>query len=192
VEIGDFIIEVARALQRYGMYPAGHPSRLTTADEILQGLIGLIGAGGDLTIQVSPDRLVIGEMETDEKNSSAVNVARRLHQHQLHVVSFTSGITREELDALLGIISVQVGKSMGEPFGASPPEVLDQWPHIKLQRTPYDALRLSDGTEDFDDDRPGYGIGGQGQAGWGTGKSILSVFLKGLERSSPVKWMKKD
>jgi len=169
VEIGDFIIEVARALQRYGMYPEGHPSRLTTADEILQGLTGIIGAGGDMTIQVSQDRLLIGDLETDEKNSSAVNIARRLHQHQLHIITFTSGVTREELDALLGIISVQVGKSMGEPFGASPPEILGQWPHIKLQRTPYDSLRLADGTEDFEDDSSGFGAGGQGRTGWRTG-----------------------
>jgi len=151
---------MARALQRYGMYPGGHPSRLTTAAEILALLNVLIGDRGELSIQVTGDRLQIGDLETDEKNSSAVNVARRLHQHQFHVVTFLEGITAEELDELLAIISVQVGKSMGEPFGASPPEQLDQWPHINLQRTPYDALRLSEGTDDFDDVRPGSGTGG--------------------------------
>jgi len=160
VEIDNFIIEMARALQRYGMYPGGHPSRLTTAAEILALLNVLIGDRGELSIQVTGDRLQIGDLETDEKNSSAVNVARRLHQHQFHVVTFLEGITAEELDELLAIISVQVGKSMGEPFGASPPEQLDQWPHINLQRTPYDALRLSEGTDDFDDVSPGSGTGG--------------------------------
>ncbi len=160
MEIDNFIIEMARALQRYGMYPGGHPSRLTTAAEILALLNVLIGDRGELSIQVTGDRLQIGDLETDEKNSSAVNVARRLHQHQFHVVTFLEGITAEELDELLAIISVQVGKSMGEPFGASPPEQLDQWPHINLQRTPYDALRLSEGTDDFDDVSPGSGTGG--------------------------------
>lgn len=160
---------MARALQRYGMYPDGHPSRISTADELLKGLAGIILAQGDLTIHVLQDHLKIGDLETDEKNTSATNLARRLHQHQIHVVTFREGMVRQELDALLGIISVSVGKSVGEPFGASPPEVLGQWPHITIQSTPYEALKLSDRSDDFDDDQPGYGVGGHGRAGGGAG-----------------------
>ncbi len=162
MDITEFLIEAARALQRYGMYPDGHPSRITTADELLQGLKDIIKAGGDLTIQVAQDHLVIGDLETDEKNNSAANFARRLHQHQLHVITFKAGITRQEVDGLFGIISVSVGKSIGEPFGASPPEAINQWPHIAIQPTPYAAMRLSDPTDDFDDDQTGFGTGGPG------------------------------
>ncbi len=153
---------MARALQRYGMYPDGHPSRISTADELLKGLAGIIRAQGDLTIQILQDHLKIGDLETDEKNTSATNLARRLHQHQIHVVTFREGMVRQELDALLGIISVSVGKSVGEPFGASPPEVLGQWPHITIQSTPYEALILSDRSDDFDDDQTGFSNGPAG------------------------------
>jgi len=190
VEIDDFIIEMARAFQRYGMYPDGHPSRLTTAAEILELLTGLIGDRGELTIQVTGDFLQVGDQETDEKNSSAVNVARRLHQHQLHVVNFLVGVTVEELDGLLGIISVQVGKSMGEPFGASPREELEQWSHITLQRTPYDALRLSEGTDEFDDDRPDSGTGGgageEDRGGSGAASELRLQIAKLVENLDPA------
>ncbi|MFC1545654.1 hypothetical protein ACFL44_03090 [Gemmatimonadota bacterium] len=165
MNIDEFLIEAARALQRYGMYPDGHPSRISTADELLEGLAEIIKAGEDITIQVSHDHLVIGDLVTDEKNNSATNFARRLHQHQLHVVTFKKGITRQEVDGLFSIISAQVGKSIGEPFGASPPELLAQWPHIVIEPTPYSAMRLSEGSDDFDDDSQDFGTGGRGRAG---------------------------
>jgi len=165
VDITEFLIEAARALQRYGMYPEGHPSRISTADELLQGLTEIIRADGDVAIQVAQDHLVIGDLETDEKNNSAANFARRLHQHQLHVVTFKAGIDRQEVDGFFGIISVSVGKSVGEPFGASPPEMLGQWPHIAIQPTPYAAMRLSDSTDDFEDDHTGFGTGEQDGTG---------------------------
>ncbi|MFC1628744.1 HEAT repeat domain-containing protein [Gemmatimonadota bacterium] len=165
MDITEFLIEAARALQRYGMYPDGHPSRISTADELLQGLAEIIRAGGDLTIQVDQNHLVIGDLVTDEKNNSATNFARRLHQHQLHVIIFKAGISRQEVDGLFSIISSSVGKSIGEPFGASPPELLAQWPHIAIEAIPYDAMRLSEGSDGFDDDSPGYGIGSRGRTG---------------------------
>gem|GEM_PF-1860567 len=162
--IEAFLSELARAVQRYGMYPEGHPARNSTADEVHGLLLAPLREGGELTLTVTRDRVVCGEYETDPEKALLAGFAHRVHSHQLHRITFREGIAVEELDGLLGVLAVATGAS-GEPFGASSPEELARWPHIALEPVPYDALTLDRGSDDGEEERASdvlAGAGGQG------------------------------
>ncbi len=180
-DIEGFLTELARAVQRYGMYPDGHPARTSTATGVHDRLLDLLRGRSDLTLKVTRDRIICDEEGTDPENTLLAAFARRLHSHQLHLVTFREGIGCEELAGLLGAIAVPAG-SMGEPFGASGPEELTRWPHIGLEPVPYAAMTLARDTEDGEEERPDDvlagtagdggvegGEGGAGGAGGGEG-----------------------
>ena len=143
-DILDFLVEFARAAQRFGMYPAGHPARETTSRQLSERLIVLISARGVLRLDIGQDRLTINGVETDPQNALLTAFAGRLYEHQLIGMVFNQGIEEAEIAELLSAVSIRVGKT-GEPLGAEPPEKLDRWPNITIEPVPYDSLSLSRG-----------------------------------------------
>ncbi len=164
-DIEGLLSELARAVQRYGMYPEGHPARTSTAAEVHDRLLELLRTEEAVNMRVTGDRIVCGGIETDPDSALLSGFARRVHSHQLHQITLRAGITTEELAGLLGVLAEAAG-AVGEPFGASAPEVLARWPHIDLEPVPYADLRLARGSEEDDDeDQTGDVLAGSGRGG---------------------------
>ena len=139
----DFMTELARTVQRYSMYPAGHPARESTVKQAIAGLEALLGDHSRLKLGISRDRLTIGSVETDPQNTLLSGFAGRLYEHQLISITFIKGVEEKEISAFLDAISVQIGTT-GEPLGTGPPEQLNLGPHLKLEPVSYDTISLAE------------------------------------------------
>ncbi len=137
-----FLIELARTVQRYGMYPEGHPSRASGAQTLMESLAGWTGSEQSLTVGVEPDRLVIGEEGTDPDNGLLAGLAQRLYEHQIMSLIFRSELGPEGLQALLAAVAQPVGRE-GEPLGGRPPEERASWTGIEVRPVPFESLSLA-------------------------------------------------
>jgi hypothetical protein len=143
-DILDLLVEFARAAQRFGMYPSGHPARETTARQVTDQLLVLVSARGSLRLEIRRDRFTVSGIETDPGNNLLAAFAGRLYEHQLICIAFDQGMVETEIAELLTAVSTRVGPTV-EPLGAGPPEQLNRWANIKLEPVPYDSLSLSRG-----------------------------------------------
>ena len=143
-EISELLVDLARSLQRFGMYPEGHPAREDTAGKVCRRLEVVFQSRDMLRLNIATDRLEVDGVQTDPGNNVLVNLASRLYQHQLLSVDLEPGVQEPEIAALLSALAVPVG-AMGEPLGAQPEDPLNRWPHVRLKAVPYDALSFSTG-----------------------------------------------
>ena len=149
----DFLVELARALQRFGMYPPGHPEREKTAATLKEQLDEILSDRGDLRLDIARESLGVDGAQTDPQNTILANLAGRLYQHQLFTMTFHPGVDEREIAHLLATVSLPVGAE-DRPLGAEPPDRLNRWPHIRLEPVPFDTLTFSTGvTEEAADDR---------------------------------------
>ena len=140
------------------MYEERHPSRISTADQLLASLVSHLTEEDEFVIKVARDHLIVGEDKTRTDNVALTNLARRLHQHQLFVITFKQGLEQAEVSGFLAVVATQVGNT-GVPFGVSPAEELNRWPHIGIEPTPYASLRLSRKSEFEEDERSAGALG---------------------------------
>ncbi len=155
---------MARTVQRFTMYAEGHPSRTSTVDELLASLVSHLNEEDEFVIKVARDHLIVDGEKTRTDNVALTNLARRLHQHQLFVITFKKGLEQAEVTGFLAVVAVQAG-NVGVPFGVSPDEELNIWPHIGIEPTPYASLRLSRKSEFEDDEGSGDALGGDSYGG---------------------------
>jgi hypothetical protein len=141
-DILDFLVEFARAAQRFGMYPAGHPARETTAREVTEQLSALTNTPDTLRLEIGRDRFSVSGIETDPRNKLLAAFAGRLYEHQLIGIALNRGVAEKEMAELLTAVSIRVGPS-AEPLGASPPDQFNRWTDIKLESVSYDSLSLA-------------------------------------------------
>jgi hypothetical protein len=136
----ELLIELARTVQRFGMYPEGHPSRDAGArrlEELVR--VQLAGSGG-LSLRVEPDRLWVGEAATDPANTLLAGFARRLYEHQVLRLGFQTGVTAEALRDLMGRLAIPVGRS-GKPLGADLGELT--LPGVEIRPIPFESYALA-------------------------------------------------
>jgi hypothetical protein len=137
------ITEFARGVQRYAMYPPGHPSRGATAQLLADRLEELlIGEHQGLEITIRKDRLVLNSGESDPTNPLYAGLALRFYQHQLSRLFLGRGVRAEEVEGLLTAVAQPLGRS-GVPLGASGAQALQQWPHIRLEPVAYESLTIA-------------------------------------------------
>ena len=142
VELIDLLAEFARAVQRYAMYPEGHPARTATVEQCLGAVTPLLESRKRLPLRITRDTLEFQGIATDPGSSLLAGFAQRLYEHQLGELVLTAGITADELTGFLGVISLAAGRAV-EPLGTSSPADLKQWPHIGLQPITFEDITLS-------------------------------------------------
>lgn len=149
-ELADFLIEFSIALHKNAIYPAGHP----LLDQAVTGLESraaalLNDARPQLAIGVARRQLVIEGVATDPNHPLLKELALRLNRHHIGAVRFSAGCTREELKPFLATLAVDASR-METPLGLGDPDVLQQWPHVRLFPLSFEQLQLLE--EDPDDD----------------------------------------
>ncbi|MFW6193785.1 MAG: hypothetical protein ACOC83_09900, partial [Gemmatimonadota bacterium] len=153
----DFLVRLGKAVQRHGLYPAGHPALEPIVDDVLDGLGSALAARDRVSLGVGSDRLVHEEGESDPSHPVLSSLAARLHEHHVSRLTFRPGVGPDEMSAFLG-------EAARSPDGAEEAlglmrELTDEWPHVVVEPVRYDGLSMVEevvGTEaeavDFEGD----------------------------------------
>ena len=174
-ELSDFLIELSIGLHKNAIYPAGHPLLENTTAELSRRLAALMKEREALSLGVARHQLIIEGVATDEGNPVLRELAGRLHRHHLGAVKFSAGVTEDELTDMLSTVSVDAGR-LPRPLGLEGPEVLTQWPHIRLFPLTFAQLQLIENDPNSESDA-------MAASGSGTRSAALWV---GLARAALV------
>ncbi len=149
-ELIDFLIELSIALQKFAIYPAGHPMLATTVERLERRLRPLLERRESLSLGVARSQLVIEGVATEETHAVLRELAERLHHHHLGAVRINARVGSAELRDFLITVGIDQGKD-ALPLGLQPIERVPQWPNIRLYPLAYENLELLGG-EDSDVD----------------------------------------
>jgi len=144
--IEKWLVALARALQRYGLYPPGHPALGDLAADLHERLAPLLEERGALQFTVAPDRLLFDGAWTDIGSSHLPGLARRLHEHDLSSFGFDPGTSRSELGALLTAVRERPASDedrLGRRAGMAA-----RWPHLWIEPRHYERLTLEEVSPD--------------------------------------------
>src|SRR4029078_12877012 len=91
-DLADFVMELAVALHKMVMYPAGHPPLKNTQKSVLERLESLLRERQSLALGVAREQLVVEGVATDPKNPLVRGLARHLHPHSPAGVKFLARV----------------------------------------------------------------------------------------------------
>lgn len=181
-DIAEFLLELGLALQRYALYPGGHPSVDTAIADLGRRVDTLLVEREVLSLGVARRQLVVEGVATEASHPVLRSVAERLHRHRIGVITFRRGVTAGELSSALRAVSEDPDRTAA-PLGMQPPGRYAEWPHVGFHALTYEQLQLAsdDGSEP----------GEEGLHGRGTTAAELWV---GLARAALAKeeWSEED
>ena len=140
-ELADFLIELSIAMQKFAIYPVGHPMLANTAERIERRLMPLLAGQDTLSLGVAHKQLVIEGIATEENHAVLRDLAQRLHAHHLGAVKFMRGVDQAELREFLLAVGAEQSRD-AVPIGLLPEETMPSWPHVRLFRLAYEHLEL--------------------------------------------------
>lgn len=183
-ELTDFLIEFSIGLHKNAIYPPGHPLLENTTADLSARLAALLRERAALSLGVARHQLIIEGVATDESNPVLRDLANRLHRHHLGAVKFSAGVTEDELTDMLATVSVDAGR-LPRPLGLEGPEILTQWPHIRLFPLTFAQLQL---LEEEDEDEDGLkGSNSRAAALWvGLARAALVAQAGKLDTDDPA------
>lgn len=146
-DLADFLIEFSIGINKYAMYPGGHPSLRPAAERVVNRLQTLMVERASLSLGVARRQLVIEGIATDPKNPVLGDLAGRLHRHELGAITFRRGLEPSEMQDVLVVISQEADR-MEVPLGALPHDQLKRWSNIQLYPLNYERLDIVDEDED--------------------------------------------
>lgn len=186
-ELSDFLIEFSIGLHKNAIYPTGHPLLENTTADLSARVAALLRERSALSLGVARHQLIIEGVATDEKNPVLRELANRLHKHHLGAVKFSVGITEDELTDMLATVSVDAGR-LPRPLGLEGPEVLTQWPHIRLFPLTFAQLQLLEEDPDADEEDDGSKANGSRSAAlWvGLARAALVSQIDKLDTDDPA------
>jgi hypothetical protein len=125
------------------MYPGDHPSLEPAAHAVAHRAASLLTDRATLSLGVARCQLVIEGVATDPKHPVLRELADRLHRHHLGAVTFTRGVTVDEVRDVLRTLALEADRT-GQPIGLGPVEALRRWAHVRLHPLTYERLELVD------------------------------------------------
>ncbi len=140
-ELVDFLIELSIAMQKFAIYPLGHPMLATTTDRLERRLLPLLVDKDTLSLGVAHNQLVIEGIATEEHHAVLRDLAQRLHRHHLGAVKIIRGVDQAELREFLLAVGVEQAKD-ATPIGLLAEDVMPTWPHVRLFPLAYEHLEL--------------------------------------------------
>ncbi len=141
-ELGEFLIEFSIAINKFAMYPGGHPSLRPSVEGMVRRLDQLLAERGSLSVGVARQQLVIEGVATDTHNPVLKELAGRLHRHHLGAITFMRGVELDELVDFVTRVSTEADRSE-QPLGLMLAR-LPPWPHVRMYPLMYDRLELLD------------------------------------------------
>ncbi len=141
-EVQAFLVELARAVQRLGIYPSGHPVVRDAAATTVERLETCLSGRKNLTIHIEPNHLEVDEVATDPEHILFRGLASRCYRHLLFGLTFHLGVSPDELSELLSALTVVPGPT-AHALGDSRNDQLERWPHIRVERIAFESLALA-------------------------------------------------
>jgi hypothetical protein len=164
-ELNEFLLELGLALQRYALYPGGHPSIDTAVTALVERVDRLLREREVLSLGVARRQLIVEGVATEDSHPVLRTVAERLHRHRVGVVSFRRGLDAAELSSALRAVS-QDPERGGESLGLLTAERAAAWPNVRFHTLAYDHLQLAHESDDDDAVEPGGRGGGMAAQLW--------------------------
>jgi hypothetical protein len=184
-ELADFLIELSIGLHKNAIYPPGHPLLENTTSELSRRLAALLNERPALSLGVARHQLIIEGVATDDGNPVLRELAQRLHRHHLGAVKFSAGVTEDELNDMLATVAVDAGR-LPRPLGLEGPEVLTQWPHIRLFPLTFAQLQLIEDDPNAEESDAISGAGSRSAALWvGLARAALVAEAAKLQSDDP-------
>jgi len=143
-ELHDLLQELAVAVHKRGMYPASHPMLHGSVDALVRRFQSVLAKRNQLSLGVSRRQLVLDGVATDQSNTLIADLAERLYEHELAVVTFLANVQRRALEEFIAAISVSPARG-ARPVGAGVAFQQTRWDDIALTRVAFDRLELMDG-----------------------------------------------
>src|SRR5687768_4582390 len=152
-QVNELLLELALALQRYAMYPGGHPSLDVAVARVTARLEAYLAHHPHLSLGVARRQLVVEGVATDSTHPVLRVLAERLHSHRLGAVVFRAGLSAGELSEAMRALAEDPDRT-GDPLGGALSTRIARWPHVQLYRVTYEQLQLTqdDGEEGADSD----------------------------------------
>lgn len=133
------------------MYPAGHPSQEQSASGVLQRLTGLLAERPVVSIGIAREQVIIDGIASDAKHPILRGLAEKFHRQHIGALTFQRGVDTSEIAAMMQLVATEPEK--GErPVGLGSPDLLRQWPNVRLHPLTYDSLRLAGEAAPLGDD----------------------------------------
>ena len=160
-ELGDILIELSSALQKFCMYSSGHPVLPAAAEAVSRRFARRRGHRGTLCVAVASDHLIVEirpkfelarhfEGTTSRLTHPLLQTfAHRLREHELAEIAMAEGVTAREMVDLLTILATDPGET-GRPLGAEADDVLRDLPHVRIRREGAGATRSVEDDGDAD------------------------------------------
>ena len=183
-DFSEFLLELGLALQRYALYPGGHPSVDSAIADLTKRIGTLLRERDVLSLGVARRQLVVEGVATEASHPVLRSVAERLHRHRIGVVTFRRGIEAEELSSALRAVSEDPDRT-SSPIGLAPPERAAQWPHVRFHALTYEQLQLAPDEVDAAD-------AGDGVQARGTAAAELWVGLARAALAKGDSWREED
>lgn len=147
-DVAEFLLELGLALQRYALYPGGHPSVDLAIGDLTRRVDALLREREVLSLGVARRQLVVEGVATEASHPVLRSVAERLHRHRIGVITFRRGVTTSELSSALRAVSEDADRTT--PLALQLPERDAEWPHVRFHALTYEQLQLApeDSTEE--------------------------------------------
>ncbi len=105
--LSDAVIELNISRRSVSLYPPEHPIVVESIDRAFNYLQKLFEIRIEITLGIVKDTIVFDEYTLDKKNPVFQEFAVALHSRGLAAVSFTSGLSKEELIAFHSILTMK-------------------------------------------------------------------------------------
>lgn len=104
-ELAAILQQFASALQNAALYPVGHPSLDMPLASLLTGINEILEEREKVAIGLIDDVLIIDEMPFYEANKNFAAIFDALEDQSLDAITFTAGVTMEELQHMITILT---------------------------------------------------------------------------------------
>ncbi|NOY38962.1 MAG: HEAT repeat domain-containing protein [Nitrospirae bacterium] len=141
--LSEAIFELNVSRRNVNIYPAGHPSVERSLERAFNCLEKLFELRAEITLAIAKDTIVIDNNVLDKKNAAYREFALHLSGMNLAYVTFTTGVTKDELYEFLRFLSIDATDL--------PPEALQEAAkeyrliHIKTGFIDYGAFSFGEG-----------------------------------------------
>ena len=142
----ELITDFNTARRNVHLYPAGHVQVGLSVERAHQALHRLLQQTTDFTFGAVKDTLIVGKEPLDLRNPSCREFALVLKQNDIAALTFSQGLTQEELSRFLQVLAG------GRP-DAGPGELLLEvlsrkaLPHIRVRTVDYSRFRVTEEEE---------------------------------------------
>ena len=105
--LSDAVIELNISRRSVGLYPSDHPIAKESIERAFGYLQKLFELRSDIALGITKNALVVDEYTLDKKNPVFTEFATSLHTKGIAAVTFSSGITKQELTGFHELLTMK-------------------------------------------------------------------------------------